>query len=58
MGSIETIIGFLLIFVAALIYDLDIYYTITLPLLIVFAVILIVAGIGQIIFAFMKNPKE
>ncbi len=58
MGSIEAIIGILLICVVAFIYDLDNYYSISIPLAAVLAVILIVTGIVQIIFAFMKYPKE
>ena len=58
MGSIEAIIGIILICVVTFIYDLDHYYSISLPLVSVLAVVLIVAGIVQIIFAFMKNPKE
>ena len=58
MGSIEAMIGVLLICVVVFIYDLDRYYSISLPLVSVLAVILIVAGIVQIICAFIKNPKE
>ncbi len=58
MGSIEAIIGILLICVVAFIYDLDNYYSISLPLVSVLAVVLIVAGVVQIVLAFMKNPKE
>ncbi len=58
MGSIETIIGILLVCVVAFIYDLDRFYSISLPLVSVLAMILIVAGIVQIIAAFMKNRGE
>ena len=58
MGSIEAMIGVLLICVVVFIYDLDRYYSISLPIVSVLAMILIVAGIIQIICAFIKNPKE
>ncbi len=58
MGSIETIVGILLICVVAFIYDLGKYYSISIPLAVVLAIVLIVTGIVQIIFAFVKNPKE
>ncbi len=58
MGSIETIIGILLICVVAFIYDLDNYYSISIPLAVVLAIVLIVVGVVQIMIAFTKNPKE
>ena len=58
MGSIEAIIGILLICVVAFIYDLGKYYSISVPLAVVFGIVLIVVGIVQIIFACRKNPKE
>ena len=58
MGSIEAIIGILLICLVAFIYDLDKYYSISLPLVSVLAIVLIVTGIVQIMIAFMKKPKE
>ncbi len=58
MGSIETIIGILLICVVVFIYDLGKYYSISLPLVSVLAVVLIVTGIVQIMIALIKNPKE
>ena len=58
MGSIEAIIGILLISVVAFIYDLGKYYSISIPLVSVLAIVLIVTGIIQIILAFMKDPKE
>ena len=58
MGSIEAIIGILLICVVVFIYDLGKYYSISLPLVSVLAVVLIVTGIVQIMIALIKNPKE
>ncbi len=58
MGSIEAMVGILLICAVAFIYDLDKYFSISLPLVSVLAIILLVIGIIQIVFAFMKNPKE
>lgn len=58
MGSIETIVGILLISITVFIYDLGKYYSISIPLVSVLAIVLIVTGIIQIIFAFMKDPKE
>ena len=58
MGSIEAMIGILLICLVAFIYDLDKYYSISLPLVSVLAIVLIVTGIVQIMIAFMKKPKE
>ena len=56
MGSIEAIIGILLLCVVAFIYDLDKYYSISIPLASVLAIVLIFTGIVQIVFAFIKNP--
>ncbi len=58
MGSIETIVGILLVCVVAFVYDLDKYFSISIPLATVLSILLIVAGLIQIILAFMKNPKE
>ena len=58
MGSIEAMIGILLICLVAFIYDLDKYFSISLPLVSVLAIVLIVTGIVQIMIAFMKKPKE
>ena len=58
MGSIEAMIGILLICLVAFIYDLGKYYSISLPLVSVLAIVLIVTGIVQIMIAFMKKPKE
>ncbi len=56
MGSIEAIIGILLLSVVAFIYDLGKYYSISIPLASVLAIVLIFTGIVQIVFAFIKNP--
>ena len=56
MGSIEAIIGIILICFVTFFYDPDKYYSISIPLAV--TIVLIVAGIVQIIFAFMKNPKD
>ena len=58
MGSIETIFGILLLCVVAFIYDLGKYYSISIPLASVLAIVLIIAGIAQIILAFTMKPKE
>ena len=58
MGSIEAIIGILLICVVVFIYDMGKYYSFSLPLVSVLAVVLIVTGIVQIMIALIKNPKE
>ena len=58
MGSIETIVGILLICVVAFVYDMGKYYSFSLPLVSVLAVVLIVAGIVQIVVSFLKKPRE
>ena len=58
MGSIEAIIGILLICVVAFIYDLDNYYSISLPPVSVLAVVLIVAGIVQIYFCICEESER
>lgn len=58
MGSIETILGILLICVVAFVYDLDHYFSISIPLASVLAIVLMIAGIVQIILAFLMDPKE